>query len=56
MERDMEIIINKFSGWENLSEIQPDKLDVAMLQEIENNPDCKSFVSNNDAMRELGLM
>ena len=51
-----EIIINNFSEWESIEEIKPDKLDLAMLQEIENNPDCRTFVSSDEAMRELGLM
>lgn len=49
------LIINTFSDWESIEEIQPDELDLAMLQEVENNPECKSFISNSDAMRELGL-
>ncbi|MCH5209442.1 MAG: hypothetical protein J1F01_00610 [Oscillospiraceae bacterium] len=49
------IIIDNFSSWEDIEEIEPDALDVAMLQEIETHPDCKSFVSNDEAMKELGL-
>ena len=50
-----ELIINNFSDWENIEEIVPDKLDIAMLQDISNNPDCSTFISNDEAMRELGL-
>ncbi len=49
------IILDNFSEWENIEEIEPDEADLSMLKEIEENPDCKIFVSNDDAMRELGL-
>ena len=51
-----EIIINNFSEWDSIEEITPDSLDVAMLKEIENNPECKTFIPNDEAMRELGLL
>ncbi len=49
------IIIDNFSGWEKVEEIEPDETDMTMLKEIETNPDCKSFVSSEEAMKMLGL-
>ena len=49
------LIIDNFSAWENIETVIPDETDIAMLKEIESNPDCHSFVSNDAAMRELGL-
>lgn len=42
-------------AWDNIEEIKPDEFDLAMLREIENDPDCHEFVSSKDAMDELGL-
>jgi len=39
----------------NIEETEPDETDLAMLQEIEQNPDCKEFLSAEEAMKELGL-
>lgn len=41
--------------WENISEEEPDDIDLKMLDNIENNPDCKEFLSNSDAMKILEL-
>ena len=49
------IIIDNFSGWKDIGEIEPDNVDLAMLDDIEKNPDCKKFVSSAEAMKELGL-
>ena len=49
------IIIENFSGWSGVEEIEPDRTDSAMLEEIENNPDCKTYVSSDELMSELGL-
>lgn len=38
-----------------IEEIEPDKTDLEMLNEIETNPECKTFVSADEAMKELGL-
>ncbi|MCD8181406.1 MAG: hypothetical protein LUF26_08010 [Firmicutes bacterium] len=50
-----EIIINNFSDWSDIKTVAPDALDLKMLKEIETNPDCKSFMSDDEAMKELGL-
>lgn len=49
------IIINNFTSWEDIEEIPPDSVDLAMLDEIETNPDCRVFVSGDEAMKEIGL-
>ncbi len=49
------IIIENFSDWENIEEISPDETDIKMLNEISSNPDCASFVSQEDVLKELGL-
>lgn len=49
------IIIENFSNWENVEEVMPDETDIKMLNEISLNPDCASFVSQEDVLKELGL-
>lgn len=39
----------------NIEEIEPDEFDLAMLREIENDPDCHEFISAEEAMEELEL-
>lgn len=41
--------------WASIPEEKPDDIDLAMLAEIENNPDCHEFVSSETAMKELGI-
>lgn len=43
------------TNWETVKEVTPDEWDLQMLQEIETNPECHEFVSEEDAMKELGL-
>lgn len=48
----------KFLGkqdWENIEEVEPDSWDLQMLKEVQTNPECSEFVSEEDAMKELGL-
>lgn len=47
-------IIDDFT-WKNIETATPDEIDLEMLADIENNPDCKAFVSADEAMKELGL-
>ena len=49
------MIIDNFGAWNNIEEDVPDETDKAMLEEIENDPDCRLFISEHDAMKELGL-
>lgn len=39
----------------NIETVEPDEWDKKMLADIENNPDCKEFVSADEAMKQLGL-
>ena len=34
--------------WDMIEEAEPDEIDLAMLAEIESNPDCKTFVSEDE--------
>jgi len=44
-----------WKNWDNIEEIEPDEFDLQMLREIENNPECKDFITSEEAMKELGL-
>lgn len=44
------------NAWENIEEIEPDELDIRMQREIDSDPDCKEFVSSDDALKELDLI
>lgn len=51
------VITQTFSeSWENIEEIKPDDWDLQMLDEIKENPECREFMSEEDAMKELGLV
>lgn len=50
------MIIDNFSKWSNIEEVEPDETDIAMIREIETDPDCQSFVSSEEAMKELGII
>ena len=49
------IIIDNFPSWDDIDEVEPDEIDLAMLREAETDPDCQTFVSSEEAMKELGL-
>lgn len=49
------IIIDNFSAWSDVEEITPDEMDCKMLNEIKTNKDCHTFVSQEEAMKELNL-
>ena len=42
-------------SWDNIKEVVPDKWDLEMLDEIDKNPDCHEFVSQEDLLKELNL-
>lgn len=42
-------------NWDNIEEVEPDEIDLQMLEEIKADPDCHSFVSSEEAMKELDL-
>lgn len=52
-----ELILTHFPkrSWDNIDTVYPDELDNQMIQDIATNPDCKEFVSADEAMKELGL-
>ena len=40
-----DIILKEYSNsWEDIEEIEPDEWDIKMLEDIENNPECREFV------------
>ena len=50
------IIQNHFTApdlFANIEDTEPDETDLAMLKEIEHNPDCHEFISQEELMKEL---
>ena len=49
-ERFWEIITQKFTPatWANIEEVEPDEIDLQMLEAIENDPECHEFVKESD--------
>ena len=41
--------------WEDIEDVEPDEFDLAMLKEIEENPECHEFISQGEVLKELGL-
>ena len=41
--------------WNNIEAVEPNEVDLAMLKEIEENSDYHEFISQEEAMKELGL-
>lgn len=54
-----QLICNNFfvteKSWDDIETVAPDDIDLQMLKEIEENPDCHEFVSSDEAYKELGL-
>ena len=48
-------MLNSFNDFLNIEEVEPDEWDKAMIKDIETNPDCKEFVSEAEALRDVGL-
>lgn len=46
---------HKEKSWEDIEEVEPDGFDLKMLDEMDTDPDCKEFVSEEDALKLLGL-
>lgn len=42
-------------SWDNIEEISPDEWDLQMLDDIDKNPDCHEFVSQDELLKELNL-
>jgi len=36
--------------WDDIEEVEPDEIDRQMLAEIENNPNCKEFISRDELL------
>ena len=51
------IILNQFSdnAWDNIEIVTPDDIDIDMLKEIDNTPECKEFISSEQLKKELNL-
>lgn len=52
-----ELIMTNFPKrtWDDIETVVPDEWDLEMLHDAKTNPDCKEFISSEDAMKELGL-
>ncbi len=42
-------------SWKDIPETVPDEIDLQMIKEIEENPDCREFISEEEALKELGI-
>lgn len=42
-------------SWDDIEEVSPDEWDLKMLNDIENNPDCHEFISEEELLKELDL-
>ena len=49
------IIIDNFSVWSGIEEVEPDETDYVMLGEIDNDAECNSYISNAELLKELGM-
>lgn len=49
------IIISTFThrSWDDIPEAEPDAWDIEMLKSIEEDPDCKKFISDEELLAEL---
>lgn len=47
--------MKNFSDQADIEEVAPDEADNKMLKAIISNPDCQSFVPQEEVLRELGL-
>lgn len=41
--------------WDDIEETEPDAVDLKMLESADNDPDCKEFISEEEALKELGI-
>lgn len=50
-------VIENFSprSWSDIEEVSPDEWDLKMLKDIDKNPDCHEFVSQDELLKELNL-
>lgn len=48
-------LFSKEKIWNKIEEIETDHIDIQMLNDIRENPDCKEFISEEKLKKELGL-
>lgn len=46
---------NNETDWDSIPEEEPDEIDLQMLKEIKEDPDCREFVSSSEAEKILGV-
>lgn len=56
-EKVWDFVINNFSprSWDDIEEVVPDEWDLKMINDIDKDPDCHEFVSQEDLLKELDL-
>ncbi len=52
-----EFVVENLSSrsWDDIEEISPDEWDLKMLDDIDTNPDCHEFVSQEELLKGLNL-
>ena len=52
-----EFVVENLSSrsWDDIEEISPDEWDLKMLDDIDTNPDCHKFVSQEELLKGLNL-
>lgn len=48
-----ELIASRRANWNNIPEEEPDEIDLAMLRDIETDPECKEFLSAEESRKVL---
>ncbi len=43
-------------NWNDIEEAEPDETDILMLRQIEADPDCHQYISEKEALKELGIV
>lgn len=43
------------SSWNNIEEVEPDEWDLKMLEDIEKDPDCHEFITQEELLKSLDL-
>lgn len=51
-----EIVKHLYSpnSWDTVEEVEPDEIDLQMIQEVQTNPDCSTFSTEAEAQSVLG--
>jgi len=42
------VMVHKNRGWDEINEVEPDEFDLEMMADIDINPDCKEFISDEE--------